>query len=71
LDRTVTVPTGTPIFVPVLNDEWSNPDTADAPNFSALPGHYTPAQLAAFAVAQTNTVTTVGATLDGTARACG
>ena len=65
INRTVSVPTGTPIFVPILNDVWSNPDTADGPNFDTVPGHYTPAQLATLAVQQTNLATDLSASLDG------
>ncbi len=65
ISRTVTVPSDTPIFVPMLNDEWSNPDTADPPKFDSVPGHYTPSQLAAFAVKQTDTFRGLSARLDG------
>ena len=66
-DRTATVPVDTPIFIPVLDDEWSNPDTADPPDFTKLPGHYTAKQLSGFATVQTNTVNALHASLDGKA----
>jgi hypothetical protein len=65
LDRTVTVPSDKPIFLPTVNDIWSNPDTADPPTFSTFPGHYSKKELAEFAVEQTDTITGLKATLDG------
>jgi hypothetical protein len=67
IDRTVTVPADKPIFVPIANDEWSNPDTAPPPAYNTFPGNYTPKQLAQFAIAESDTITGVGATLDGKA----
>jgi hypothetical protein len=65
LNRTVTVPAGKPIFVPIINSEWSNPDTAAKPAFTTLPGNFTPEELADFAKAQADTITDASATLDG------
>jgi hypothetical protein len=65
--RTITVPTGTPVFVPIVNDEWSNPDTSDPLNTTNVPGDWTAAQLANFAVLQSNTIFGLAASLDGTA----
>jgi hypothetical protein len=65
LDRTVNVPAGKPVFLPILNSEWSNPDTAPPPDFTSPPGNYTQAELAAFAKRQGDTVTDLSASLDG------
>ena len=65
IDRTVTVPAGKPIFVPIANSEWSNPDTAAAPDYTSLPGNHTPQQLAAFAKIQADSISGAGAELDG------
>ncbi len=68
IDRTVTVPSNKPIFVPILNTEWSNPDTASkASNFTAYPGDYTPKELADYAKLEADLVTGLAATLDGKA----
>jgi hypothetical protein len=67
IDRTVTVPANKPIFVPVLNTEWSNPDTAAKPTFTTYPGNYTPKELADYAKLEASLVTGLGATLDGKA----
>jgi hypothetical protein len=65
LERTVTVPAGKHVFVPIVNTEWSNPDTAPPPDFITPPGNYTQAELAAFAKTQADTITGVSAQLDG------
>jgi hypothetical protein len=67
LERTVTVPAGKHVFVPIVNTEWSNPDTAPPPNFVSPPGNYTQAELAAFAKTQGDTITGISASLDGQA----
>jgi hypothetical protein len=65
IERSVTIPAGKPVFVPIVNTEWSNPDTAPPPDFEAPPGNYTIEELAAFAKAQADTITGVSASLDG------
>ena len=61
----MTVPADKHVFVPIVNTEWSNPDTAPPPDFIIPPGNYTLEELAAFAKAQADTITNVSATLDG------
>ncbi len=65
LNRTETIPTGTPVLVPLVPLEWSNADTPAAPDYMTLPGNYTAAQLQQFATAQANLVDALTATLDG------
>ena len=65
IERTVTVLADKHIFVPIVNTEWSNPDTAPPPDYTSPPGNYTLEELAAFAKAQADTITNVSATLDG------
>jgi hypothetical protein len=67
ITRDVTVPANKPIFVPIINSEWSNADTGAAPEYTDIPGNLTPAELAAFAKQQTDSITDVAVTLDGTA----
>ena len=50
----VTIPAGTPIFIPILPMEFSNYDTPD-PNFN-FPGNYSAAELAGFADASAKSV---------------
>ncbi|CAN5488208.1 hypothetical protein BH09PLA1_BH09PLA1_02200 [soil metagenome] len=63
--RAVRVPEKTPLFVPLINSEWSNPDTPAAPDFMTLPGNHTAAQLANFAAIEANAVDQLQASLDG------
>ena len=65
LERTVTVPAGKHVFVPIVNTEWSNPDTAPPPDFVSPPGNYTQAELAAFAKTQGDSITGLSVSLDG------
>jgi hypothetical protein len=65
INRTVTIPSGTPVFIPLIFTEWSNPDTPDGPDYNAVPGHYTQQKLAGYAVTEANAMTGLGATLDG------
>ena len=64
--RTETVPTGTPLLLPMVTSEWSNPDTpSKASGYTAVPGDYTAAELQQFAANQSNAVTELHASIDG------
>ena len=65
IDRTVRVPAGTPLFVPIANSEWSNADTPAKPDFKTVPGNYTLAELVAFAKIEADATTGLTASLDG------
>jgi hypothetical protein len=63
--RTATVPANTPIFLPLINTEWSNNDTPAPPDFTTVPGNYTASQLGAFAKTTMDSVNELHASLDG------
>jgi hypothetical protein len=61
----INVPFNTPLFLPVQNSEWSNPDTpSKASNYTALPGDFSAAELAHFADVQTRATIHLSARID-------
>jgi len=66
INRSADVPSGTPLFVPVLPEEWSNADTPTLQG--TLPGNYTAAQLSGLANESVQSVLSAGevhASIDG------
>jgi hypothetical protein len=62
----VNIPANAPMFMPIQNSEWSNPDTpSKASGYTTLPGDYTAAELAHFADVQTAATIHLSATIDG------
>jgi hypothetical protein len=64
--RSETVPTGTPLLLPMVTTEWSNPDTASKESgYTTYPGNYSAGELQQFATNQTMAVTELHASIDG------
>lgn len=62
----VNISAHTPLFMPVQNSEWSNPDTpSKESNYTTVPGNYTAAELAHFADVQTHATVHLSMSIDG------
>jgi hypothetical protein len=62
----VTVSADSPLFMPIQNSEWSNPDTPSKESgYTTVPGNYTASELAHFADVQTGATIHLNMTIDG------